>query len=157
MQTQRKRIASGRQDNPVTEIAINVVQMILDTEGSVNLHGLNVTMGVSPRGPDETLVGRWYVAVVPKSVAEDSTIRNAWIAQMNTITSANAVLDSSEFIWGAGSFVCAEQSTFHLQFSPQTSRNVKEGSRIFVLAVADAVSGAVDDWDAAATISVFTS
>ena len=67
-----------------------------------------MTMGVSPRGPDETLVGRWYVVVLPRSVVEDSAVRNLWIAQLNLITTANDVLKNSEFVWGSGSFIAGK-------------------------------------------------
>ena len=157
MNVQRKRIQTGRTDNNVTEIPILTTNMSFDDAQAVNVHGVNITMGVTPAGPDETLVGRWYVAMLPSAVAGDTAVRSAWLANFNTITTANDFLDSSEYIWGTGSIVCGEQSTFQHTFNPNTSRNVMNGAQLFVFFVADAVSGVVDDWDAAATISLFTS
>ena len=157
MTPQRKRIFSGRQDVNVTEVALQTAIVTIDSGPAVNIHGLNVTMGVSPAGPDETLVGRWYVVLLPPSVGSDQNIRDAWFANLNTISSANDTLANSEFIWGAGSIVCGEQSTFQHTFSPKSSRNAKAGARLAVIFVADAVSGAIDNWDSAATLSYFTS
>ena len=157
MNAQRKQIQSSRQFVGVTETALIIVNIQFDSSNAGNVHGLNVSMGASPAGPDETMVGRWYLAILPRSIYEDVTTRNQWISQLDTIALANAALLSSEFIWGAGSFVCGEQSTFYEKFAPKTSRNVKEGSTMVLIMVADAISGVVDDWDSAGTISLFVS
>ena len=157
MTPQNKTIVSARKDVNVTEIASTNATHTFDGASSVNIHGLNVTIGVSPRGPDETLVGRWYVVLLPKSVASEQAIRNAWIEELNTIAGANEHLTNSEFVWGAGSIVSGEQGPFDVTFSPKSSRNAKQGSQLFVLLVADAISGVVDDWDSASTMSFFTS
>ena len=154
--TERKRIASARGVSNQTELAFLVTTMEFDAAQAVNIHGLNVTMGMTPVGPDESLVGRWYVVLLSNSIASDATLRNAWIANLNTVDLANVALSSSEFVWGAGSIVCAEQSTFQHSFSPKSSRNAKNGAELFVIMVADAISGVIDDHDMAATISLFT-
>ena len=157
MTSQNKVIQSARLDVNVTEVAtINSIRVFEESSG-INMHGLIVTMGASPAGPDETLVGRWYVALLPKSLSDDIALRNAWLAQLNTIALANGVLDRAEFILGAGSIVCAEQSTFQETFKLGTSRNVSPGSTLMVIFVADAISGVIDDWDSASTMVFFTS
>jgi len=156
MNPQRKRISSSRQSVNQTEEAITVVNLSFDDAPAVNVHGVNITLGVSPFGPDETLVGRWYVAVLPPSIENDATILSAWLDNLNTISLANAFLATADYIWGAGSIVVGEQSTFQLTFNPKTSRNINKGGRIRVIAVADAISGVADDWDSAGTISCFS-
>jgi len=157
MNVQRKTIISGLQSLSATEIALEILTKRFDDAPSVNIHGLQITMGMSPFGPDETLIGRWYVILLPPSVAKDATIRAEWIENLNTISSSNEHLDASEFVWGAGSILCAEQSVFNLTFAPKTSRNAPIGSRLIVVMVADRVSGVVDNWDGVATMSMFTS
>jgi len=157
MNAQRKRIQSSRQAPNTTENAITIVAMDFDDDAVVNVHGVNVSIGMTPQGPDETLIGRWYVVMLPASIVHDSTVLNAWIANLNTVTLANLALASSEFVWGAGSIVCGEQSTFQHTFSPKTSRNVKKGGSLRLILVADAISGVIDDWDGAGTISLFSS
>ena len=154
---QRKIIKASRQTSNQTELAVNFNTITFDSSDAVNVHGVNISIGVSPAGPDETLVGRWYVIVMPPSIAGDATTLNAWVDQLDTIALANTHLESSEFVWGAGTIMCAEQSTFQHTFSPKTSRNVKKGATIFVVVVADAISGVIDDWDFSAMTSLFTS
>ncbi len=155
MNPQNKRIESFRVSSNQTQLAVFVIKAVFEDAPSVNIHGVNVTLGMSPFGPDETLVGRWYVVVLPPSVAKDAAIQNAWIANLNTTALANVQLKNTEYVWGAGSFVAGEQSTVAIQFSPKTSRNMKKDSALYVIVVADAISGVSDDWDAAATVSLF--
>jgi len=157
MNVQRKRIQSARFSSTATETAARILSMPFRDAPSVNIHGVNISMGVTPFGPDETLLGRWYVVLLPSSIALDTSILNDWIANLDTITSANTKLNASEFVWGAGSFVCGEQSVWQHEFAPKTSRNVMKDGELFVILVADAVSGAIDNYDMVATISLFTS
>ena len=108
MTAQRKRIFSNNISSNLTEIAQIVCELrFLDTI-SQNIHGVNITFGVTPFGPEETLVGRWYVIILSRSIADDTAIRNAWIANLNNISLANDALESSEFVWGAGTIVCSD-------------------------------------------------
>ena len=157
MNPQNKRIFSGRIDVALTATAFNVAAILLDKADAVNVHGVNITMGATPFGPDESFVGRWYVAMLPPSIVSDAATLATWIANLDTIAAANSFLESTDLIWGAGSIVCAEQSTFQHTFAPRTSRNAKNGSLLVVIMVADVISGVIDDWDAAATLSIFTS
>jgi len=157
MTLQRKRIQSARFSSSATEAAAIVLQVPFRDAPSVNVHGLNVTMGATPFGPDETLIGRWYVLILPSSIDLDVAIRNAWIANLDTIAEANVHLNATEFVWGAGTILCGEQSTFQHTFAPKTSRNVTKDSTLYVVFVVDAVSGAIDNYDVAATASLFTS
>ncbi len=157
MNVQRKRIAQLRITSVSTALATVIVSIDFDDGQAVNVHGLNVSMGASPNGPDETFVGRWYVVNLPPSIVSDSSLLSDWIANLNTLTGANTALDTAEFVWGAGTIMCAEQSTFQHTFNPSTSRNMKHGSRLSLIMVADAISGVVDDWDGSGVISLFTS
>ena len=157
MTPQRKRILCQRVSTTAIELTTTIVKMDFVDAPAVNIHGVNITMGWSPFGPDETLVGRWYVLNLPPSIAGGVTLLNQWLANLATISLANDFTDSNEFIWGSGSVVCAEQSTFQHTFSPKTSRNMKKDSSLLVVFVADAISGVIDNWDGAATISLFSS
>ena len=157
MTAQRKRIRHGQLSFNDTESAHTIVSQSFDDIASGNLHGLNISMGVSPFGPEETFVGRWYVVLMPHSVNSDATIRNAWIAHLDTIAEANIALATTEFVWGAGSILCSDMSTWLANFNPMTSRNIKKGDALRVIIVADAISGVIDDWDVVATMSLFTS
>jgi len=156
MQAQNKTIVVGRQFVSNIEDMIPIVSYTFDEAASFNIHGLRVTIGASPAGPDETMVGRWYLVLLPNSVAEDSTTFNAWTTQLDTIAKANVALEHAEFIWGSGSFVIGEQSTLQETFAPRTTRNAKKGYQLTLFIVADAISGVIDDWDSAGSMTFFT-
>ena len=157
MNVQRKRISTGKTGSSITEDATIVIQFNFNDAPSVNVHGLHVDISMTPFGPDESLEGRWYVVALPQSIVHDATVLTAWVDNLNTIASANTALQSSEFVWGSGAFICAEQAPFNTHFAPKTSRNMQDGSALFVIVVADAVSGVVDNWDASTHISAFVS
>ena len=157
MNVQRKRIKTARQQFSATETAVIVVSQEFEDGPAVNIHGLRVDFSCSPFGPEETLLGRWYVVLLPHSVNQDTTLRNQWIANLDTTGAANGALDSAKFVWGAGSFIASDQTPYNMTFVPGTSRNADKGSRLAVIYVADAVSGVVDDHDITAIMNYFTS
>ena len=157
MNTQRKRIRSGQIDSVNLLEAISVIGMEFSDSAAVNVHGVNITLGISPGGDDEIMRGRWYVVVLPKSIEANSSLRNDWIDQLNSHAQANDAFDSTSMIWGSGSFACASNSPFQMTFNPKTSRNVAQGSIIRVIAVADGITGALDSWEASSMIVAFTS
>jgi len=158
MTVQRKRIKTANFSSSTLEIAVPVVSMVFDASQGVNVHGLRCTMGMSPFGPDETLLGRWYVVLLPASIAADVTLRNEWISNLNTQTSANTFLDTApQEVWGAEQVLCAEQSVYLEHFIPGTTRNAKKNDELFVIMVVDAISGVVDNFDVSAMINLFTS
>ena len=157
MNVQRKRIKTTRVGSSITELATDAGQIVFTDAPAVNLHGVHIDIGMSPFGPDESLEGRWYVAIIPKTIASDAGLFVDWLAKYNTVSEANTFLNSSEFIWGSGAFICAEQAPFNTHFAPKTSRNLSEGSALVVIVVADAVSGVVDNWDAVSHVTLFTS
>jgi len=157
MNVQRKKIHSGQID-PITLLeALTVDSMGFGATGAVNIHGVNITLGVSPGGDDEIMRGRWYVVLLPQSIENNSTVRNEWIDQLDNHSSANSALSSSEFVWASGSFACASNSPFQMTFSPKTSRNAQLGAVLRVIVVADGITGILDAWEASAMISLFTS
>ncbi len=157
MRVQNKTIVSGFISSFTTGSATTLVTHAFSDETAVNVHGMTITQGCSPFGPDETLVGRWYLVNLPPSVAEDSTVRNAWQDQLNTIGSANSTLDNAQFIWASGTVVCSDKSTFQQTLSLKSTRNMLKGSELALFVVVDAISGVIDDFDWAGTMTFFTS
>ena len=157
MNVQRKRITQVNISTTELEVATVVAGMVFQDSAAVNVHGVNITLGVTAGGDDEIALGRWYVVALPRSIVSDGATFNTWISLLNTITSVNNSFESTEFIWGAGSFVVNTNSAFNLEFSSKTSRNMQEGLALFTIVAMDDVTGLVDTWDAASTISAFTS
>jgi len=157
MNVQQKQLVTSRiVSSAVGEATIVVFKNFLDAP-AVNVHGLTVTFGVTPAGPDESFLGRWYLCNLPHSIVDDTGILNDWIDNLDDLTTTNNHLESTTMVWGAGSFTCAEQSTFQHTFSPKTSRNMQRGSGLYLIVVADAISGVLDDWDANGMLTYFIS
>jgi len=131
--------------------------MVFEDAPAVNIHGLHVTMGAYPANEGENMRGRWYVVMLPRSVAENSTTRAEWISQLDSRATTNNALEGSSFVWGSGVFVATNISPWQHTFSPKTSRNAQNESRLMVLIVADSISGAIDFWETTSNISCFTS
>ena len=157
MNTQRKRYQAAIDGSLALEDAEIVGLMNFVDAPAVNIHGVNISIGVAPVDPEEVMRGRWYVCILPRSIAEDNTLRNSWVDQLNTVAAANDAIDGSTMIWGSGSFVASDATPFNTTFSPRTSRNVQMQGQLIVVVVADTISGLLDEWEAVSGISLFTS
>ena len=153
---QRKRYHADQVDSSALNSTQIVEAMEFVDAPAVNIHGVNISLGVAPTDPDETMRGRWYVVVLPRSVAQDSTIRTAWIGELDTQSDAKQALDGSNMVWGSGSFVASQDTPFNHSFAPKTSRNIQMEGQLLVLIVADSITGLLDFWEANATIALFT-
>ena len=148
MTAQRKVIRTNRIAFALTSQHIVLLDKTFDNSSSMNMHGLRVSMGATPAGPDESMLGRWYLALVPNTVAHDPVVLLDWLTNFNGVSVANDATESAQFILASGAFTCAEQSTFQHEVALKTSRNVSAGDHLMFFMVADAISGVIDDWDA---------
>jgi len=156
MNAQRKRYVVGSLDSFNLKDAQTVVSLEFNDSNAVNVHGVNISLGVVPAADDEIMRGRWYVVALPRSIAEDATIRGQWIGQLDNFNSAQDAIDGSSMVWGSGVFTTTSGGPFNVTFSPKTSRNMQSQAQLRVLVVADSVTGLLDEWEAIASISCFT-
>ena len=156
MNVQRKRYATDLAESFNLEEATSVVQMNFNDAPAVNIHGVNISLGVVPAADDEIMRGRWYVTLIPPTINEESSVRNAWFDQFDTGLQATQSLDGSSMVWGSGSFTATSGGPYNVTFSPKSSRNASQNSRMDVLVAIDSVTGLLDEWEATATISLFT-
>ena len=156
MNTQRKIIRSGIEGSISLADVRTISSFLFDSAPAVNVHGLNVTLGIAPVDPEEVMRARWFIVALPNSIVHDSTVFAAWIDNLKFITPANDALEGSEFVWGSGSVVCSDVSPAVVSFSPKSLRNLQKGSALYCFVVADTISGLLDEWEAAATMSFFT-
>ena len=157
MRTQRKRYGANRGGSITLGQATTILDMVFNDAPVVNIHGVNISVGVAPVDPEEVMRGRIYVAALSRSVAEDSTVRNTWADQLDSEVDATTALDGSSLIWGSVSFVASDATPFNWTFAPKTSRNMQNESRLIIYVVADTISGLLDEWEAVAGISLFAS
>ena len=157
MTPQRKVIKCNSTTFALTAQHLVVLQHDFDNSSAMNMHGFRMSHGATPFGPDESMLGRWYVALLPASISHDAVVLLDWLSNFNGINPANDATESSKFILASGSFTCAEQSTFQHEFNLKTSRNVMAGDTLIYFIVADAISGVVDDWDTNAMWTYFIS
>jgi len=154
---QRKIIKYNKVTSTTNGLAFTVLEQRFDSSDAVNVHGMRCSMTASPFGPDETLIGRWYVCMLPPSIISDILVFNAWKDNLGSFADANDFTESSELIWGSGPIQCTDHTPFKEEFAPRTSRTVQKGSGLFLLMVVDEVSGVIDNFDLTAQFSLFTS
>jgi len=156
MTDQRKRIKSAHDGQTGLFSVKRIVDMGINDVNKVNIHGLHITMGCAPVDPEEVFLGRWYVVLLPNSIAHTAATESAWLAELSTVSLANNHLSASSFVWGSGSIICSDATPFNLTFKPSTTRNAQKGSRLYLLMVADDITGILDNWGAVATMTFFT-
>ena len=157
MNVQRKRLNHGTVDSTALFSPQVVASIQFIDAPKVNIHGVNVTIGAMPVGADETMRGRFYVVVLPKSIVSDATTFGTWIQNLGTSGSISDHIDGSSMVWGSIAYCAGTLEPFNWTFAPKTSRNMGEGSGIFVIAVMDSLSGIIDSWEATSNISLFSS
>jgi len=159
MTSQRKRIAFNQAGSNQISTPIITASMQFDDAASMNVHGVNVSIGIYPLGgadPGEGMKGRWYVVMLPKSIVSDPDVLNPWIANLGTTALIDAHFESAPMVWGSGAFACHNTTPYNTTFSPRTSRNIENGSALLVISVADDIDGLIDDWRSTAHITAFT-
>jgi len=160
MNSQRKRISANILSSNAIANAEVVVAMSFNDSAAVNVHGVNVSLGVFPLGgvdPGESMRGRWYVATLPRSIVNNGASLAAWLDGLDNFTNLANNFESAPMIWGSGAFAAHSTDHFNMTFQPRTSRNMEEGSALFVIVVADDIDGLLDDWRATAHVTAFTS
>jgi len=157
---QRKRIAFNQAGSNQISSPIITASMQFSDAASMNVHGLNISIGVYPLGgadPGESMKGRWYVVMLPKSIVSDPSVLDPWIANLGTSALLDAHFESAPLVWGSGAFACHNTTPYNVDFHPTTSRNAENGSALLVICVADDIDGLLDDWRSIAHITAFTS
>jgi len=156
MNTSRKTIKEAQTDQIGLADAKQILTLPFGASSAVNVHGVHIDIGIIPAADDEVARGNWWVVMFPDSIAGNASLKNDWVDQLNSGTSANTALSSAEFIWGSGTFVTSSNGGgFNYTFAPKTSRNMSKDSELVVVARMNSITGLLDEWETNCSASVF--
>ncbi len=116
-QKRRLEIATG-----TAGVSNQFIDMDFVNDAMVNLHGLHVSVALEPEDADANANGMVGVWVLPGGV-----IQNADLPQ-----NIGAWGDEkfSQYLWGWEAWAASNQTPYHWNFRPKTSRNMARESRI---------------------------
>ena len=143
-----------------SKIQINLSQA---SDNIANLHGFRAMASIIAEAGDqeksETISGRWYVCLVPASVATNAATFNAWYTkfaqQLHGVGNTNFL--EVDFIWGSGVFACSDRAPAIIEFAPRTSRNMTKGDKVLFILQKDHQEGLIDHWTVGLMMSGFFS
>ena len=115
---QRKRIHAGT-FNPAVSAQSNLVGTITEANG-VNVHGLWTDFSIEPENADANANGTWVLWCLPDAV---SAVPAIGVGTLETE-------GSNPYIWACGTWIASNQTPFHGNVRPMSSRNCQNGARI---------------------------
>jgi len=118
---QKRRLESATGD---FGIGNSFIDMEFIDDAMVNLHGLHVSVALEPENADANANGAIRVWVLPGGVIQNGDLPATFGAFGNE--------DFTQYIWGQVSWNCSNQTPYHWNFMPKTTRNMARGSRIVV-------------------------
>ncbi len=126
-QKRRLEVSTGTQG-----IANSYVDMDFENDAMVNLHGLHVSVALEPQDQDANTNGIMGVWTLPGGVIQNADLPQNYGAWGNE--------DFSQYLWGWTTFTASNQTPFHWDFRPSTTRNKARGSRIVLQILTAGVS-----------------
>jgi len=99
----------------------------------VNVHGLRMEIMIEPEVGDANANGVWALWVLPGGAIQNSDLPSTYGAFANE--------DFAPYLWGIGVWGAANQTTVHILFDPDTSRNIQAGGCIVAHIMVNGLSG----------------
>ena len=118
-QKRRLEVATGQ-----SGVSNNFIDMTFINDASVNLHGLRVGVAIEPENADANANGMICVWDLPNDLIQNTDLPLNFGAFGDE--------DHSQYIWGWIPWVASNQTPFHWEFAPNTTRNKARDSRIVV-------------------------
>jgi len=106
--------------------------MDFDESDVVNLHGFRAEAVLEPETENANANGTWAIYVLPGDIIQAADLP-ANIGQLNAT-------DAAAYLWGAGVWAAANQTTDKIKFEPKTSRNIPNKGRVVFRVTFDGVS-----------------
>jgi len=116
-------------------VANSFIDMEFENDAMVNLHGYRATVAIEPQDADANSNGIMGVWVLPGGV-----ILNGNLPQLYGEWGDE---DFSQYLWGFKAWGATNQTPFHWEFSPTTTRNMARGSRIVLHILQAGISGGI--------------
>ena len=117
---QQKRRLEVSTSNP--GVSNNYIDVDFDTDTVVNVHGYRAMVAIEPENADANANGIVGVWVLPGGVIQNADLPTSF-GQWGDEAHA-------PYLWGYFPFVASNQTPFHGEFCPKSSRNIQKGGRI---------------------------
>ena len=105
-----------------TGIGNTFVDIAFDKGQSLNIHGFIYTLALEPEQADANSNGIVAIYVLPGGTIQNSDL---------PVTFGNfGDEDIAPYLWGLKTWTASNQTPFHWEFMPKTSRNMQAGGRI---------------------------
>jgi len=96
----------------------------IDFDNAVNVHGLLVDINIESEVMDANSNGFWVVYAFPGGTIDNSDLPTTYNALNDEVIQG--------YVWGIGNWMASNQTPFHTQFRPKTSRNLPRRGRVLV-------------------------
>ena len=127
-QKRRLEVATG-----TASVSNNFIDVDFVNDAMVNLHGLRVNVALEPQDAGANSNGIIAVWDLPGGVIQNTDLPLSFGAFGDE--------DFSQYLWGWTTFVASNETPYHWEFAPSTTRNKARDSRIVVQILLAGVSG----------------
>ena len=129
-------MAKSKRRVEVTTSAVGVSNNFIDVDfvddAIVNVHGYIATVMVEPQDADANSNGILAVWVLPGGVIQNTDLPGTLSAYGNE--------DFAPYLWAMKTWGASNQTPFHWEFHPKTTRNMQRGSRIVLEVTQEGIS-----------------
>jgi len=117
MDKRRTEVAQGSPG-----ISNSFIDIAFDKGQAVNIHGFRAMVAIEPENADANANGCIGVYVLPGGLVQDTDLPQGF-GQFGDE-------DHAPYLWGYVPWAASNQTPFHWEFAPKTSRNMQSGGRI---------------------------
>ena len=103
-------------------ISNNYIDVDFDKGQVVNVHGYRAAVAIEPQDADANANGIIAIWRLPGGVIQNADLPNSY-GQFGDE-------DWAPYLWGLIPWACSNQTPFHWEFAPKTSRTIQSGGRI---------------------------
>jgi len=127
MDKRRIEVATG-----TSGIANSFIDIDFDNGTAINIHGFRAMVAIEPENADANANGIIGIYVLPGGLVQNS--------DLPTFFGEFGDEKTAPYLWGVVPWAASNQTPFHWEFAPKTSRNMQRGGRIVVNIRADGIS-----------------
>ena len=113
-------------------ISNNFIDVEFDNGIAINIHGYRAMIALEPEDADANCNGGIAIWVLPGGVIQNNDLPITYAGFGNE--------DFAPYLWGMIPFAASNQTPFHWEFTPKTSRNMQRGGRIVMQVRVEGVS-----------------
>ena len=103
-------------------ISTSFIDVDFEHDTVVNVHGYRAAVAIEPQDADANANGMIGIYVLPGGVIQN--------ADLPATIGAFGNEDVAPYLWGLIPWTASNQTPFHWEFTPKTTRNIQRGGRI---------------------------